>query len=86
MRQRAEAMLINRLAGRCRDDEWVQLQMRLEPGDKQGRRFDRHVWGIPAYDTAPRIFAWGDKSFRHTKPWAPVPRQVIHSFYYISYF
>jgi hypothetical protein len=75
-RQRAVAMLINRMAGRCVDEEWKKIQTRLEPGDKQGRRFDRRVWGVAAYPTTPRIFAWGDGSWNHTRPWAPVPRQV----------
>ena len=77
MRQRAEAMLINVLAGRCIAADWEKVQTRMQPGDKEVRRNQRRMLGIPAYDTAPRIFAWGDKSFTHQRPWAPVPRQVI---------
>ena len=77
MRQRAEAMLINRLAGRCHDEEWHKIQNRLQPGDKQARRSVRHLNGIAPYDTTPPIFAWGDMSCSHARPWAPVPSQVI---------
>ena len=75
-RQRAEQMLVNRIAGRCRWQEWRDVQRRLVPGAKQLRRVGRQVNGFPPYDTGPRLFAWGDGSWAHQRPWAPVPRTV----------
>jgi hypothetical protein len=76
-RQRAEAVLVNRMVGRSYDAEWFHsMQTRLEPGDGRGRRYNRYVMGMAPYATNARVFAWGDRSWDHQKPWAPVPRQV----------
>ena len=75
-RQRADAMLINRMVGQCVDHDWDLVQSRLEPGGSRARRSWRRNNGIVPYDMSSRVLAWGLGAFSHTRPWAPVPRQV----------
>jgi hypothetical protein len=77
-RQRADAMTINRMVGQCIDHDWDLVQSRLEPGGSRERRAWRRGNNLGPYDMSSRVLAWGLGAFSHTRPWAPVPRQVCH--------
>jgi hypothetical protein len=77
-RQRADAMTINRMVGQCVDHDWDLVQNRLEPGGSRARRTWRREHIVGPYNMDSRVIAWGLGGFSHTRPWAPVPRQVFH--------
>ena len=62
MRQRAEEMIVNRLARRCREEEWETLHNRIQPRARKTRPQARRQNGVPSYPTDPCLFAWGDRS------------------------
>ncbi|KAJ3409270.1 hypothetical protein HDV05_004534, partial [Chytridiales sp. JEL 0842] len=74
MRQRADDLMINLMAGRGSRDEWENdAQRRIVPEDRRRRRRRRREEGQAAWSTLPIVFFWGDRSIRHHSPWAPVP-------------
>lgn len=51
-----------------------KLQHRMQAGDRRRRRRRRQQDHFPPYPTDACLLAWGDRSWQHQQPWAPVPR------------
>jgi hypothetical protein len=71
-------MLINSLAGRCTELDWRDLDHRMNHGDRKWRRRRRRQAHVMSYNNNPPVvFSWGDGSWAHQKPWAPMPQQRL---------